>query len=317
MYLKALNLIKQSRYILIVTHINPDVDTLSCALSLSNYFKENKIKHSIFNKMKSIPKNLDFLENYHKINDQIPKFYDLIISVDCANLKRVGVEFNSNINIINIDHHQSNNNFGIINIVDDTKASTAEVLYDFFKFNQIKITKNIANCLYVGLYDDSVGFTTPRCNSSSFEKANHLVKIGVDPSFVANKLLRRDSLAKYRLMPLVLNSLELHFEGKVATIYLENDWLKQTGASYSECEEFTNMILRIGIVDIAMFFRYSNGVTRVSIRSKNNIDLTPIGLHFNGGGHKMAVGCSCNTTNIQEAKDMILKYIQEIKIYDI
>ncbi|MBT4029946.1 MAG: bifunctional oligoribonuclease/PAP phosphatase NrnA, partial [Campylobacteraceae bacterium] len=103
MYSKALDLINKSRYILIVTHINPDADTLSCALALSNYFKENKIKHAVFNKMKALPSNLDFLGNYQKITDQIPKFYDLIISVDCANLKRVGIEFDSNIKIINID----------------------------------------------------------------------------------------------------------------------------------------------------------------------------------------------------------------------
>jgi phosphoesterase RecJ-like protein len=317
LYTKALELIKNSRYILIATHINPDADTLSCALALSNYFKENKIKHSIFNKMKSLPRSIDFLSNFHKISDQIPKFYDLIISVDCANLQRIGLDLDNNTNIINIDHHQSNDNFGIINIVDDTKASTAEVIYDFFDKNNLKISKNIAQCIYVGLYDDSVAFTTPRCDHSSFEKANHLVKIGVDPSYIANMLLRRDSLAKYRVMPLVLNSLELHFEGKVATIHLKKEWLDQSGASYQECEELTNMILRIGIVDIALFFRYSNGVTRVSMRSKNNIDLTAIASHFNGGGHKMAAGCTCKTTDIKEAKDMLLEYIKETNIYGI
>ena len=317
MYSKALDLINKSRYILIVTHINPDADTLSCALALSNYFKENKIKHAVFNKMKALPSNLDFLGNYQKITDQIPKFYDLIISVDCANLKRVGIEFDSNIKIINIDHHQSNNNFGIINIVDETKASSAEVLYEFFKQNNLQISQQTAQCLYVGIYDDSLAFTTPRCDSGSFEKANHLVSLGVSPSFIANKLLRRDSLAKYRLMPLILNTLELHFEGKVATIYVKDEWLKQSGALYTECEELVNMVLRIGIIDIAIFFRYSNGSTRVSMRSKNNIDVSPIASHFNGGGHKMAAGCTCNTQDIDEAKKMILNYIEELNIYGI
>lgn len=311
MYTKALDLINQSRYILIVTHMNPDADTISCALALSNYFKENKIKHSIFNNSEHIPRNLDFLDNFHKITSNIPKFYDLIICVDCANLKRVGIQFDSNIKTINIDHHQSNDNFGIINIVDDTKASSAEVLFEFFEQNNLTISKKTAQCLYVGIYDDSLAFTTPRCGSGTFDKVNKLVSIGVDPSVVANKLLRRDSLAKYRIIPKVLDSLELHNEGKVATILVENEWLQQTGALVSDCEELVNMVLRISVVDIAMMFRYSDGTIRVSMRSKNNIDVSKIASNFNGGGHKMAAGCTCYTDDIHDAKKMVLNYLKE------
>ncbi len=311
MYTQALDLINQSRYILIVTHINPDADTISCALALSNYFKENRIKHSIFNKSKEIPRNLDFLDNFHKITTNIPKFYDLIVCVDCANLKRVAQEFPDDINIINIDHHQSNDNFGIINIVDDTKASSAEVLFDFFEQNDLTISKQTAQCLYVGLYDDSLGFTTPRCDSGSFDKANKLVCLGANPSYIANQLLRRDSLAKYRLMPLVLDSLELHCEGKVATILVQPQWLEQTGALLSDCEELVNTVLRIAVVDISIMFRYSNGATRVSMRSKNDVDVSKIASHFSGGGHKMAAGCTCHTDDIVEAKKMVLNYLKE------
>ena len=146
---------------------------------------------------------------------------------------------------------------------------------------------------------------------NTFKIVNKLVSLGVSPSYVANNLTRRDSLAKYRLLPKILDSLELHFEGKVATIYVLDEWLKQTGAIYSECEEAVNMILNIAIVDIAIFFRVTNGATRVSIRSKNNIDVTYIAQKFNGGGHKMAAGCTCETNDVIKAKDMILEFIKE------
>ena len=96
-YKQALELIQKSHYILVVTHINPDADTISCALAFSNYFSENKIKHKVFNKMKQLPRNLNFLSKFDKITDQIPKFYDLIIYVDCANKSRVGIEFDTDI----------------------------------------------------------------------------------------------------------------------------------------------------------------------------------------------------------------------------
>lgn len=311
-YKQALDLINNSHYILIVTHINPDADTISCALALSNYFYEHKIKHKVFNKMSSLPKNLDFLNKFDKITNQLPKFYDLIIYVDCGDKDRPAIVLDENVDIINIDHHNSNNSFGKVNIVDDTRASTAEVLYRFFEQNNLSISKQTAQCLYTGIYDDSLKFSTPRTDANSFKIVNHLVECGVEPSYIADKLTRRDSLAKYRLLPRILDSLELHFEGKVATIYVLDEWLKQSGADYRECEEAVNMVLNISIVNIAIFLRVSNGKTRVSLRSKKD-DVSVIANKFNGGGHSLASGCSCDTLDVIEAKDMILEYIKGIK----
>jgi phosphoesterase RecJ-like protein len=137
-----------------------------------------------------------------------------------------------------------------------------------------------------------------------------LVKCGIEPSYIASQLTRRESLAKYRLLPRILDSLELYFEGTVATIYVLDEWLKQSGADYRECEDAVNMILNINIVQIAIFLRVSNGKTRVSLRSKKD-DVSRIAIAFNGGGHTMASGCSCETTDVIEAKNMILEYIKK------
>ena len=309
-YSQALDLINKSHYILIVTHINPDADTISCALALSNYFYENKIKHKVFNKMSILPRNLDFLSKFDKITNQLPKFYDLIIYVDCGDINRPATQFDDDVDIINIDHHKSNDNFGKVNIVDDTKASTAEVLYMFFKQNNLGISKNMAECLYTGVYDDSIKFSTPRTDANTFKIVNELVECGIEPSYIANQLTRRESLAKYRLLPRILDSLELHFEGEVATIYVLNEWLEKSGADYRECEDAVNMVLNIAVVNIAIFLRVSNGMTRVSLRSKKD-DVSLIANAFSGGGHIMAAGCSCDTIDVIEAKNMILEYISK------
>ena len=308
-YEKALNLINESHYILIMTHMNPDADTISCALALSNYFSENKIKHKVFNKMSTLPSSLDYLNKFDKITDQMPKFYDLAIYVDCGDIDRPAVSIQENVKIINIDHHKSNDDFGEINIVDCTKASTAEVLYEFFSQNNLNISKNTAECLYTGIYDDTLQFSTPRTDAITFQIVNKLVECGVDPSHVATQFLRRDSLAKYRLLPRILDSLELHCEGEVATIYVLDEWLKQSGASYTECEGVVNMVLNISIVQIAIFLRVSNGKTRISLRSKKD-DVSIIANAFNGGGHALAAGCSYESTDVIEAKNNIVEYIK-------
>ena len=309
-YKEALELIKSSRYILILTHINPDIDTLSCALALSNYFYENNIKHKVFNKESNLPKKIDFLNRFDKITNQLPKFYDTAIYVDCGDKQRADVDIDTNAKIINIDHHQSNNNFGDINIVDIEKSSTAEVLYKFFKQNNLTISKNSAECLYAGIYDDSISFSTPRVDASTFDAIYHLIKCGAKPHYIANMLTRRESLAKYRLLAKILDSLELHLEGKVATIYALPAWLKESGADHKECDEAVNMVLNISVVDIAIFLRIVNNKTRVSLRSKNNYDVSKIAKHFGGGGHFMAAGCSYDTLDVLEAKKAILNYIK-------
>ena len=311
-YTKALELIEKSRYILIITHVNPDPDSIGSALALSNLFSENKIKHKVFNVSSDLPQNLDFIPRFEKISDQLPAFFDLAISVDCGTYKRLGFELDPSIPLINFDHHKSNNSFGTVNIVDPMKSSTAELVFEFFKHNGLYITKNSATALYVGIYDDTLAFSLGRCDELTFEKINFLVECGASPSEIANKLLRRDSLAKYRIIPKVLDSLELYKEGTVASIIAKEEWFKQTGAHNRDCEDALNMVMSIAVVKIAIFVRIVNGVSRVSLRSKGQIDVSQIAGVFGGGGHYNASGCTIETLDVEKAKEIVLKEIFEI-----
>ena len=297
LYSKALELIEKSRYILIITHINPDPDSIGSALALSNLFAENKIKHKVFNISSDLPKNLDFLNRFDKITNILPPFYDLAKDVP----------------LINFDHHASNNNFGTINIVDPYKSSTAEIVFEFFKHNGLNISKYSAQSLYCGIYDDTLAFSLGRCDEETFKKVNFLVECGASPSFIANKLLRRDSLAKYRIIPKVLDSLELHKDGEIATIYALEEWFKTTGAHARDCEDALDMIMSMQIVQVAFFIRFTNGACRVSLRSKNELDVSKIASIFDGGGHFNASGCTIDTKDVEVAKNLVLKEV--IKYY--
>lgn len=310
-YTKALELIEKSRYILIITHVNPDPDSIGSALALSNLFHENKIKHKVFNVSSDLPQSLDFIPRFEKITDQLPAFFDLAISVDCGTYKRLGFELDSSIPLINFDHHKSNNSFGVVNIVDPQKSSTAELVFEFFKHNGLYITKDSATALYVGIYDDTLAFSLGRCDETTFEKINFLVECGASPSEIANKLLRRDSLAKYRIIPKVLDSLELYKEGEIASIIAMEEWFKQTGAHNRDCEDALDMVMSIAVVKVAIFVRISNGVARVSLRSKGQIDVSKIAGKFDGGGHFNASGCTIEILDVEKVKEIVLKEIFE------
>ena len=306
--------IQNSHYILLVTHKNPDPDTISSALSLSNFLFESKVKHKVFNISNELPRKLDFLCRYDKISSSLPKYYDLIIYLDCANEHRVGISFDTTKRSICIDHHQSNNNFADINIVDASKGSTAELLYNFYEQNGLKISKNNGECLYTGIYDDSLAFSTSRTNKKTFQVVSSLLDSKIDVSNIAQKLQKRDSLAKFRMIPKIMQSLELYSEGKVATVYVEEKWIKETGVALYECDDVVDMVLSIGIVEIVAYFRIIDNRVRVSLRSKNDIDVSSISAKFNGGGHKNSAGFVVNTTDLRKSREIvvlsILDYIE-------
>ena len=124
-------------------------------------------------------------------------------------------------------------------------------------------------------------------------------------------LVRRDSLAKYRAIPRVLDSLELYQEGTVASIVARPEWLKDSGAHPRDTEVVLDMVLSISIVKIAFFLRITDDKVRVSIRSKGTIDVSAVAKKFDGGGHVNAAGCSIGTLDIDEAKQIVLKEILE------
>lgn len=303
--------IQNAHYILVVTHKNPDADTIASALSLSNFLFENRLKHKVFNISKQLPRKLNFLNRYDKISSDIPKFYDLIIYLDCADQYRVGYEFDIAIKSISIDHHQSNTNFADINIVNAQKSSTAELLYSFYKVNELSISKKNAECLYVGIYDDSIAFTTPRTNEETFNIVSSLISSKIDVSYIATQLQKRESLARFRMIPKIMKSLELYSEGKIAIVYAQEEWLKETGVVLSECDDIVDMVLNIGIVEIVGYFRVIDNSIRVSLRSKNDIDVSVIASTFNGGGHKNAAGMSLETSDLSEAKNKVVNFIRD------
>lgn len=318
-YKEAWDKIQSAKYVLIISHINPDPDTVTSALALSAVLEQNNIKHKIYNNSKKLPNNLKFLKRYDKIVDKLPEFYDLVISVDCGDKNRFfrqgNKEFDEDIFLINIDHHISNDGFGDINIVDASSASTAELVYNLIEKNNQKFTKDIAEALYVGIYTDTLAFTTNRVKNETFRKISYLVDNGANPDFIATNLIFQDSLAKYRLMPKILESLELHLEGKVATIILKTQWLKESGADMEDAESALNLVTQIGIVDIILFLREGGDKVRVSLRGKNDADVSKIANQFDGGGHIRAAGCVIENSTIDEAKKILLENIG--KLYEL
>ncbi len=287
---EAYKKILEANSIVLITHINPDGDTISSALALYPHLKRLGKKVYLYNKEKELPIRYDFLQNFKKFRDTLPARYDLAIVLDAGDFKRTGLK-SLDAPIINIDHHKSNTNFGDFNIVDSSKPSTTLVLYDFLVKNDVKIARDIAQSIYTGLVSDSEFFSYRRVDSEVFKVASHLVSAGAKPDVVARNLRQRDSLAKLRLTEFFYKSIELKVQGKVAIGKVTKSDFLNSGAMSSDSDHLVNIIISLATVNLAIFLRQiDDDKYKISLRSKGEVDVSLIAKEFGGGGHVNAAG---------------------------
>lgn len=315
MYKEALELIDRSKSIVLISHINPDGDALGSQLALYFILKKMNKRVRVVNITKELPYNLDFLPGFKEIKKSLPNNFDLLISFDSGDFNRLGIEKKEGIKVINFDHHISNTKYGDINLIEPDFASTSEVVYKFLRLNSIKIPKESAICIYTALVSDTGFFQYESVNKRVFLMAAELVDIGVDPSFIAKMLNEREPLSKIRLMAKILDTLTLYLNATVAVLRLTQKMLKESGASVDHAENASNIARSLATVEVGILLREEeDGYIKVSLRSKNYIDVSKIAKLFGGGGHKRAAGFKSSYKDFDTILNAILEVLKkEIK----
>ena len=300
--------IQKSQSICLTTHINPDADGIGSGLAFLEMIERNFPEKQVFFVIDSvIPDFLEFMPGSSQIYTPTPSKVDLLIALDCPNLDRIG-SVNKKIEsktIINIDHHISNDNFGDINLVEE-KSSTCEMVTNFFRENNLEISKTMAENLYTGLLTDTGGFAW-NTMSSTFETAQYLNKQGADTQHISWMVFIKKSLPRMKFLGYMLNNFHVDKPTGFVYSYMDQVTLKNIGASLDDSEGVVDILKGLeGTKVCALLKEQADGKIRCSLRS-NGIDVNAIASHFGGGGHKVASGfCSPLT------KDEIIKKIVEL-----
>ena len=312
LFKKAWEKIKESKNIVLAAHINPDGDALGSSLSLYPILKKMGKNVKVFNVTKPLPMYLDFLPNFDKVTDKLPKNYDLLISFDCGSFDRLGIEEKPPF-LINIDHHISNTKYGDINIIDPKAASSSQVVYNMLKANNIEIPSESAVCIYTALVTDTGSFRYESVNDKVFEMAAELVKCGVKPDFVAKMLFQRDRLSRLRLLAKAYDTIELCCEGKVAFVEVTKEMMEITGAIKDDTDTIVNSVRAIASVEVACMLREDDDGIKISLRSKNYADVSKIAVKYGGGGHIRAAGATIKDEfDFEKVKEMLKQDLKEI-----
>lgn len=313
---KTEEIIKNSKKILIISHVNPDGDALgsTCGLysAIYNRFKK-KCDICALTYVSPMYKFIPYME-FAKHSFDTSLVYDLVITVDVAALDRLGdmqVLFNKAKTTINIDHHKTNNNFADYNYVVPDASSTGEVLYTMFKNSGWEIDKNTAECLYTAILTDTGSFRFDNTTEKVFNAVAELVKLGANPAKIYTQCYEQKSKNFVMFQNYCIKKATFIDDDKIVytTVYRRD--LENYNAKEDYTEGLAEDLRAINTTEIAFVVKeLEPKVCKVSMRSKK-YDVAKICSAFGGGGHSRAAGCTIKS-NVETAASKIIAEIKRV-----
>lgn len=303
--------IKKYKNIVLTSHVNPDADSLGSVLAFYNIIQEyNKniidenekkfVKIYIDDKLPNYIKSFEDVDKIEIFSDSVLNEYkdgiDLFISLDCANDERYGntIKLKSLAKeSINIDHHVSNTMYADINYVRKS-SSTCEIVYDFLKLFDVKLSKKIGEYIYFGIIGDTGNFVHDNVTKNTFEIAGNIMNVGVDNNKIANILFEITERKVKLLGDVYCNSI-YDKENKFIYYYMTKEFINKYNIEKEDTEGIVEMLLKISNVEISLFLKENDDNSiKGSLRAKNKYDVNSIASIFGGGGHIKAAGFKTN-----------------------
>lgn len=303
--------IEHAQTILICGHVRPDGDCLGSAFALREYCL-GLGKSADVCSPSPIPESYKFMRQSEKFNVLSRKTYDLFIAVDCATQDRIGKMegfFRSAPRTVCIDHHEGHEGFADVNLVKNYASSTCEIVFDLLEPTG-KITREIANYLYIGLSTDTGHFMHSNTDSKVMYTAYRLSCLGAECHNIATELYRSRSRNKTMLIAKSIEAMRFFMNDTVCIIPMTQELLDECSISSNDTEGIIDYAISINGVEIGISMcAEKENEYKVSFRSRTR-HVNEIAAVFGGGGHIYAAGCRiCGKT--EDVIDKLLKAIRD------
>lgn len=309
---KIRELIELSDSILILCHKSPDGDAVGSALAIYNVLSKQYKKVDII--IEDIPAIFNFLPNIDKVKESSDvEEYDLVIVVDCATYERIGQNGNHYFEnakyTLNIDHHIRNDKFANYNYISENSPACCEYLVEIFNYFNIEITKEVAECLMVGILTDTGGFQYTNVSEKTFNFASSVSKL-IDIPMIYKKVLSTNTKPQFELTKIALSRTEFFENDKIAFTYLNLNDFESVNASFGDHEGIVNYGRNVLGVEVSIFVREIKGGYRVSLRGNGLVNINEVAGLFGGGGHKDSAGFDSDL-DFNTLKNKLIDVIRE------
>ncbi len=280
---------------LLMTHKDPDADGIGSMLALGRAL-ENVKKKVVLITEKPVHSPVNLLRGSESIvhasgpeND-----FEAVIVLDCGDADRVGAlqgVLESRKLMISIDHHETNDLFGDLNLVDPESSSTGELVYRVIKAAGLPMDFDVAENIFAAMQADTGSFRYDNTTSESFKIAAEMMEYGVDPRQVSLKMVDEYSLSRIRLLEMALGAVEFFHEGRLGMVTLSSEMFEKAQAHWEDSERFVDYLRFVSGVELAVLIRETDkNIYKFSMRSNNRVNVAQLASTFGGGGHAKAAG---------------------------
>ncbi len=288
--------IKESTNILLFAHSRPDSDTVGSVLALREYIK-NLGKNVDIACLDPYPEYLkDLAPDYFNFPDHLNlEKYNLIIATDSVErgFQKIKDKFTENQVVALLDHHPDITIQGDINIIEASYSSVCEIIYNFFEFNKIKLTRQISTFLLLGILGDTGMFqhsnTTPRI----MEIASALMKNGAPLSKIISVAFSNKNISTLKLWGRAFEKAKINPENGMIVSFISEKELEECGGSLEDISQVSTILNTVPGTKFALVLsERGDGIVKGSLRSEEykGVDVSQIAALFGGGGHKLASG---------------------------
>lgn len=305
----AVNELKKADKILILTHINPDGDTLGSGYALLRALLQLGKRARLINGDRINEKYAYLSEKLSEDNFE-PEY---IVSVDIAERKLLGQElsekYGDRVNLA-IDHHESSRRFAQMTYCEADSASCCEIVYLMIKELGAEIDGAIAGCIYTGCSTDTGCFKYSNVTPRTHKIAAELIEKGAPHSKINEIMFDTKTMNSLMFERMCLETLEIFAGGRVAVISVTGEMLEKCGVDKSALDSIKPLTRQIQGVEIGVTVKQEDsGAVGVSVRTGESYDASAICGHFGGGGHIRASGCELKGLSVAEVKDKVISYI--------
>ena len=301
-------LFRQKDNFLLLTHRNPDGDTLGSAAALCSALRRAGKTAYLFPNTQMTEKYREFAEPFHA-PEGFESAYTVAVDVAAEGLFPEG--FAGKVDFC-IDHHPSNTKYAPKSLIVPGKASCGEIVLQLIKALNGDLTQEEANLLYVAVSTDCGCFVYANTKADTLRAAAELLESGAENSRLNVKLFRKVSRARMKIEGMIYSGMEFYRDGQISVATITQEMLREAGATEDDLDDVSGLAGRAegSVLNITVREK-ENGESRISLRSAPGVDSCEIAAVFGGGGHAMAAGCTIQSSP-EKAKRMLLDVIDEL-----
>ena len=296
---------------LLMTHEDPDGDGIGSMLALGKSLRDAGKKVALLAQKPILPP-LNLLKGADEIVTTLDsdRDFDVIVALDCAERGRLGAFENYLENhrlIINIDHHETNDYFGTLNLIEPESSSAGELVFGLIQAAGLPMDLDVAENIFAAIQTDTGSFRYGNTTAAALRIAADLIEQGANPWKISRKVMDSYSLPRLRLLAMALSTIEFHHEGSIASMILSQEMFKKTGAQQSDSERFVDYPRFIFGVELGVLIRETGeNDCKFSLRSNSWLNVARLASRFGGGGHVRAAGFRFQGS-LEDGKNNFLK----------